>query len=208
MAISSASAQAAIRTLRKSTGAVMFQAMQQSDGYLFSKHQDKARALQAAIADNEVKGYFKKIVTTRVGSLAEYRDLTPRQRKHIQGLNTNAKITAKSFGKTKDGEERVITTSQTEAMSGNDFATLLYQIINAPTLVGCYRANAQENERFIYMTHIPVCYVGRSIDADETKTKGLPYAVVIIVAKPGKAPFILNMFPADDAYQRRQVALV
>jgi len=208
MAISLANAQAAIRILRASTGTEMFQAMTQSQGYLFSKHQNKAKALQAAIEDNQAKGYFKKIVTIQVGSLADYRELTDHQKGRIQGLGTNTKITAKSFGKTRGGEQKDIKTTQKEALSGNDFATLLYQIINGATLVGYYEANAEVNQRFIYMTMIPLGYVGRSIDPAGTKTKDLPYAVVIIVAKPGEAPFILNMFPADNEYHRRQVALV
>jgi hypothetical protein len=202
MAISLIKAQEAVSKLKKSTGAAMFNAMSASQGYLFSKHTDKATALAAAKSDHQTKGYFKKTVTKQVDSLATYKNLSERQKKHIQGLNS-ASPKAKDFGRNK-----TVSTTVTQALQSDEFASLLYNIICAAVPIGYYCANAVADVRFLYITQIPNGYVGRSIDEQGAKSKGLNRAVVLISAPAIGNPVILNLFPADLGYVNHQAALV
>jgi hypothetical protein len=82
----------------------------------------------------------------------------------------------------------------------------VYRILGAP-LVGYYEAKDAKNERFLYVSQMPVDYYGRSINQDAVKKYEFLYAVLIVVAKEGKAPFILNIFPADNGYYEKQAEL-
>ena len=213
MTITKEAARKALLFLKGCPGNKLFDALTESDGYLFSKHLDKAKALAAAVTDRQKKGYFKKEVTTQVPNLAAYKDLTERQRKHVVGLgHINKKgPTGKNFGGTdSSGEARAISTTQTQAMSTSDFATLLSQCIGISLTEGTlFEANNGGNTRFLCVVSIPKRYVGRSITSEGLKNKDLKHAVVIVVAPEGpkKDPYILNFYPADDLYLKAQVAL-
>jgi hypothetical protein len=195
MAISLTDAKSAITTLRNSNASALFDAMKESAGYLFSKHLNKTLAARAAVDDQQVKGYFKKEVTTQVESLKQYKELLGSEKGKFQGAPQKA--TAKSFGANKN-----VTHTRNEALGSMEFATLLRTILqsNGAAVMGYFEANAAPQERFLYVTAIPSGYLGRSISPEGEKEKGLYHAVLIVVAKPGAAPFILNFFPADNSY--------
>lgn len=201
MAISLKNAEAVMNSLRGLNGVALFQAMKESGGYLFQKHVSKQTALEAARADHETKGYFKKLVKKQVENLAQYRELTPRQVKHITGLSV-AKPQAKHFGKNKD-----ISSTTTVQLSQADYSDLLVRAVST-TGGRLYQAGVNPAERFLYVINVPAGYVGRSVDEHENKSKSFDYLVLIVVAPVGGSPFLLNMFPAEAGYLGNKTALV
>src|SRR4051812_45489040 len=100
MAISLATAEAAVNALRGLDRQKLFASMSQAGPHLFAKHMSKDAAHNAAVKEHAGQGYFKKIGTAAVASIADFRTLDDRERRHIVGL-PQGKIQAKSFGRNR-----------------------------------------------------------------------------------------------------------
>ncbi len=202
MPISLTRATGAIQALRKLGGSQLFTMMTETNGYLFKKHVDKASAFEAAKTDHAVKGYFKKLSTVQVTSLAVYKGLSDRQVDHMVGGPTVKKPQAKHFGVNKP-----CSSTTSVKIAAGDFAELLAAAIRAP---GQYLVNADHpNERFLYIVGTPSPYIGRSIDEHENKvTAGLDYAALIVVAPTQGNSLVMNMYPCSQGYFANKTALV
>jgi len=162
----------------------------------------KASAFEASKTDHAVKGYFKKLSTVQVSSLAIYKGLSDRQVDYIVGRPTVNKPQAKHFGANK----RCSSTTSAK-IAASEFADLLAAAIRAN---GQYFVNADNpNERFLYIVGTPSPYVGRSIDEHENKVSaGLDYVALIVVAPAQGNSLVMNIYPYSQGYFANKTALV
>lgn len=201
MPISLTRATGAIQALQKLGGSQLFTMMTETHGYLFKKHVDKASAFEAAKSDHAVKGYFKKLSTVQVTSLAIYKSLSDRQVGHMVGGPKN-KPQAKHFG-----EKKPCSSTTSTKIATSEFANLLAAAIRA---TGLYFATADHpDERFLYIVGTPSPYIGRSIDEHENKvTAGLDYTALIVVAPAEGNSLVMNMYPCSQGYFANKTLLV
>lgn len=203
--------QAAANALSNLSANQLFTTIQDNQ-HIVAKHYNKQNALNEAILVNHAQGYFKRVVTTEIHGLADFKNLSPNKKVAVLNQIGNPKDLRKGVSKgignfNKNGQ---LTSTGTAAVDSSVVMDIVHLLLNSNGIE--YRqargdANALNN-RVAVVGPIPAGFVGRAIDPHGTKSYAPNYAVLVISAPIGANPQIVTVFPADQAYAQGTPLLV
>lgn len=192
MAVALVTAQGSITTLRSMSGNDF---LPKIVGHAFTDHMNKANATLAAAEQNRTKGYFEKKKMLQIESVEDFENLSAKRKSRVFSGHANKK--RRELGRYVVHKELLVT----DGLSSTEMAYLIHSCI---TDDGDYY-DAQDNNRFVYVTDMPDGFVARSMSSAgkkaghaEKKDAGLPFVSLIITTDP--QPVIITAFPVDASY--------